>query len=119
MNPGTDASGQKYVNSLTVYILVVWSAIVLLLFGNSDKETIAQILVAPFLLDISKGVGDTPALWFRGMSLVTLLIVIALIIFRIHSSRRSHKLILSFSGIVATTIHYGFVGLGYMSTGLH
>ena len=111
--------GKAYINSLTVYIFVVWSAIFLLLFWNSGIDLIAEILFAPFLLDISKGVGDTPALLFRGVSSVTLMIMIVFVIFRIRSNKKSNQFLLSLLGIVATTIHYGLVALGYVTTGLH
>ena len=119
MNSGTDGLGKACINSLTVYILVVWSSIFLLLIWNPGRALIAKILFAPFLLDISKGVGDAPALWFRGISLITLIIMIVFVVFRIRSNKKSNQYLLSFAGIVATTIHYGLVALGYITTGLH
>lgn len=119
MTSGADTLSKTYINSLTVYIFIVWSSIFLLLIWNPGRELIAKILFAPFLLDISRGVGDTPALWFRGISLITFIILIVLVVIRIRSNKKSKQYLLSFAGIVATTIHYGLVALGYITTGLH
>jgi len=119
MNSGIDTLGKTYINSLTSYIFVIWSSIFLLLFWNTGKELIAKILFAPFLLDISRGVGDTPALWFRGVTLITLIIMVVFVVLRIRSNNKSSQYLLTFAGIVATTIHYGLVALGYITTGLH
>lgn len=119
MSSGTDTLGKSYINTLTIYIFVIWSSIFLLLFWNTGTGLIAKILFAPFLLDISRGVGETPALWFRGITLITLVVMIVFVVFRIQSNKKSNQYSLSFAGIVATTIHYALVALGFITTGLH
>ena len=111
-----------FVNALTLFIGFCLVAILLVLLTTGLAEstsTIAKILFAPFMLDISRGVGDQGAQYFRFMTLASYLIVIGFVISRYLAEENTVKAILSALGILSTIAHFVVVGLGYYSTILH
>ena len=109
-------------NPLTIFIgisIVVITVILGWFDGGESIATIAKILFAPFLLDITRGVGDFAAQIFRWITLASYLIVIALVVFRCLAKKKIAKISLSIIGIFFTIIHFFIVGLGLLSTGLH
>lgn len=109
-------------NALTLFIgfCLVVIFLVLLTTGLAESAgTIAMILFAPFLLDISNGVGDQGAQYFRYITGASYLIVIGFIVARYLAEENTVKVILSTLGILSTIAHFVVVGLGYFSTILH
>lgn len=53
------------------------------------------------------------------VTLVTLIAMIVFVVLRIRSNKKSNQNLLSFGGILVTTIHYKLVALGYVTTELH
>jgi len=109
-------------NLLTVFVggCAVAIAFTLWWFGRGESiAVIAQILVAPFLLDISEGVGERVAGAFRWVTCVSFLAVSGLLVFRCLAKEKKAKTALSAAGILAVIVHFSIVLLGYVSTGLH
>lgn len=109
-------------NALTLFIGVCIVVIAFggFWFGNGESvATVSKILFAPFLLDISRGVGDFAAQLFRWVTLGSYLLVIAMVVFRYRAKENSAQSFLSIFGIILTIIHFSIVGLGYLTTGLH
>ncbi len=103
-----------------VVFLTLVSALLLWWFGRGAPiGEVAQILFAPFTLDISRGVGDFAAMLFRWITGATFLaIVLSLILVR-RVEGNVAKSALNVGGILVTIVHFTIVGLGYFSTGLH
>ncbi len=109
-------------NPLTIFIGICILLITVLLWWFAQGEsitTISKILFAPFLLDISRGVGDSLAKIFRWVTFASYLIVIAIVVLRYLAKGKIAKITLSIIGIFLAIVHFSIVGLGYVSTGLH
>lgn len=112
----------RLVNALTLFIgfCLVAGFVVLWSTGLAESTiTIARILFAPFTLDISRGMGDQGAQYFRYITGASYLIVIGFVVARYLAQENTVKVFLSALGILATVAHFVVVALGYFSTILH
>ncbi len=106
-------------NPLTLFIGICTLLIAVLLLWLGLEESIVKILFAPYLLDISAGVGDLFAQIFRWVTFGSHLIVIAFVVSRYIVKEKVAKIILSLAGIFFASLHFSIVGLGYFTTLLH
>ena len=106
-------------NPLTLFIGFCIFLIAALLLWWGLEESIVKILFAPYLLDISYGVGDLFAQIFRWVTFASYLIVIAFVVSRYMVNGNVAKITLSIAGIFFTILHFSIVGLGYFTTLLH
>ena len=112
----------RFFNTLTLFILVVVILIASLLLwpgGTDHIDLIAKMIFAPYLLDITRGVGKEAAQYFRWITFATQAVVVVFVIFRYLAKEKPQQALLTIVGIILTIVHFTIVGLGYITTGLH
>ncbi len=112
----------KFINPLTIFIGLVFFSIAIITWWwgkGLDFDVILKLLFAPFLLDISKGVGEQGAYIFRWFTAATYLSVVACVAWSFANKTKVKKAIVYSIGMILTINHIFWVGLGFVTTGLH
>lgn len=112
----------KFWNTLTIFIATCFVAIAFILWWFGRGESVAvilRLLFAPFLLDVSRGLGQAGAQTYQWFSGASYFIVITMIVLRHVAQETVAKSAFTTIGIVLTIIHFVIVGVGYLSNGIH
>ena len=105
-------------NPVSYCIYFILGILVVTSFGEAPL-VVLQHLILPYTVDISRGVGETGAATFRGVTFLAQLLIALFILLVVKAKATGPRVVLSIFGILFVVIYFLVVAFGYIMPRFH